>query len=94
MAAYIIVDVQITDASKYDEYRKWSSAAVLAHGAKVLARGGKTECLEGRTPGRIVVLEFPNFEAARVFYASPEYGRARLARADAAIMNMLIVDGV
>jgi len=94
MAAYIIADVQITDTVKYDEYRKWSSAAVTAHGARVLARGGKTECLEGRAPGRIVILEFPTFEAARAFYTSAEYGRAREARAGAAIMNMLIVDGV
>ena len=61
---------------------------------EILARGGATERLEGREPGRIVVLRFPTFQAARTFYDSPEYGRARSAREGAAVMNMLIVEGV
>ncbi len=93
MAAYIIADVEITNPAQYEEYRTWSSAAISAHRVKILVRGGRTERLEGREPGRIVVLAFPSFEAARDFYNSPEYGRARSVREGAAIMNMLIVEG-
>ncbi len=94
MAAYILADVNVTDPEQYAEYRKLSSAAFDAHGVKPLARGGRTVTLEGRDPGRIVVLEFPSVEAAQAFYDSPEYTKAREARKDAAVMNMIIVEGV
>jgi uncharacterized protein (DUF1330 family) len=94
MPAYILADVEITNPEKYNEYRKLSSAAFEVHGVKPLARGGATELLEGRTPGRIVVLPFESVAAAKAFYESPEYRKARAAREGAAIMNMLIVEGV
>ena len=50
--------------------------------------------LEGDgAPGRVVVLEFPSAQAARAFYDSPEYLAAREARAGAARMTMLLVEG-
>jgi uncharacterized protein (DUF1330 family) len=94
MAAYIIADVQITDPEQYAKYRELSSAAFKIHGVEPLARGGKTERLEGREPGRIVVLKFASMDAARSFYDSDEYKKARNAREHAAVMNMLIVEGV
>ncbi len=94
MPAYIVADVQITDPVQYEEYKKLSTAAMRAHGAEVLVRGGRVEPLEGRAPGRVVVLKFPSAHAARAFYDSPEYARARAARANAAIMNMFIVEGL
>ena len=94
MPAYIIADVQITDPVQYEEYRKWSSAAIKAHGVEVIARGGKTERLEGREPGRIVVLKFASMKAARDFYDADDYRKARDAREHAAVMNMIIVEGV
>ncbi len=93
MAAYIIADVQITDPVQYEEYRKWSSAAAKEHNAEFVVRGGKTERLEGREPGRIVILKFPSMEAARAFYDSDTYRKGRAAREHAAVMNMLIVEG-
>ena len=90
----IIADVQVTNAQQYEEYKKWSSVAMQAHGAQVLARGGHTETLEGDwQPARVVVLKFPSVAAARTFYDSPEYARARAARAGAAIMRMIVVEG-
>ena len=94
MAAYLIADVQVTDPVQYEEYRKWSSAAIKEHGVEIVVRGGKTERLEGREPGRIVVLKFASMDAARAFYDSDTYRKARNAREHAAVMNMLIVEGV
>jgi len=94
MAAYIIADVAVTDPVQYEDYKKLSSMAIEAHGVRVLARGGKTAVLEGRTPGRTVLLEFADHAAARRFYDSQEYQRAKSAREGAALMNMFIVDGV
>ena len=95
MSGYIIANVQVTNPAQYEEYKKWSSAAMQATGAEVCVRGGKLEVLEGDwTPERLVVLKFPTFEAAKAFYDTPEYMKAREARADAAIMRLVVVEGL
>jgi uncharacterized protein (DUF1330 family) len=94
-SAYIIANVTVTDPQQYEEYKKWSSAAMQAHGAEVCVRGGKAEVIEGDwQPERLVVLKFPSVEAAKKFDASPEYGKARAARQGAAVMRMVLVEGV
>lgn len=94
-SAYIIANVTVTDPQQYEQYKTWSSAAMQAHGAEVCVRGGAVEVLEGDWhPERLVVLKFPTLEAARRFNASPEYGKARAARQGAAVMRMILVEGV
>lgn len=94
-SAYIIADVNVTNPEQYEEYKKWSSAAMQAHSAEVCVRGGKIEVLEGDwAPTRLVIMKFPSVEAAKAFNASPEYGKARTARQGAAIMRMIVVEGV
>ncbi|MNW16759.1 hypothetical protein D3C71_2157240 [compost metagenome] len=65
-----------------------------AYDAKILVRGGESKHLEGREPGRTVVMEFPSMAAAQAFYDSWQYRRARNAREGAAVMNMFIVQGM
>ncbi len=94
-SAYIIANVAVTNPVQYEDYKKWSSAAMQAHGAEVCVRGGKVEVLEGDwTPDRLVILKFPSAEAARTFNGSPEYGKARASRQGAAVMRMVLVEGV
>lgn len=94
-SAYIIANVNVTNPVQYEEYKKWSSAAMQAHGAEVCVRGGKVQVLEGDwSPDRLVILKFPSVEAAKTFDASPEYGKARAARQGAAIMRMVVVEGL
>ncbi len=93
-SAYIIANVRITNPTQYEEYKKLSSAAMLAHGAQVCVRGGASEVLEGDwTPDRLVVLRFPSVDKARAFYNSTEYAKARAAREGAAVMRMVVVEG-
>ena len=95
MSGYIIANVQVTNPVQYEEYKKWSTAAMQATGAEVCVRGGKSEVLEGDwTPDRLVVLKFPTYEDAKAFYDAPEYLKAREARAGAAIMRMVVVEGL
>ena len=94
-AAYIIANVRVTNPEQYAEYRKFSIAAFEAHNAEVLVRGATVEVVEGDwVRDRVVVFKFPSVEAARRFYDSPEYGKARVARQGAAIMRLVIVEGV
>ena len=94
-SGYVIAHVEVTNPTQYEDYKKWSSLAMQAHGAEVCVRGGKVEVLEGDwAPQRLVILKFPTVEAAKTFDSSPEYGKARAARQGAAIMRMIVVEGV
>jgi uncharacterized protein (DUF1330 family) len=95
LVAYVIADVDVTDPVRYDNYRKLTPGAIAPYGGRFVVRGGEVAPLEGGwTPSRIVVIEFPSLEAARRFYDSPEYREARDARAGAANMRMIAVQGI
>jgi uncharacterized protein (DUF1330 family) len=91
---YIIANVEVTNPDQYAQYRPLSSVAVEAHGGTFIVRGGQSETLEGAFNSRTVVIEFPSFQAAQTFYHSAEYEAARHARAGAAQMNLMVVEGV
>jgi uncharacterized protein (DUF1330 family) len=92
-AGYIIANVNVTNPEQYDAYRKLSTEAATAHGAEFVVRGGQQKILEGNLHSRTVVLKFPSFAAAQAYYDSVEYSKARDARAGAALMNMIAVEG-
>ncbi len=92
---YLVVESKVTDPAAYENYKKLAAAAIEKHGGRYLVRGGKAEILEGpwSAPQRLVIVEFDSPELAKQFYDSPEYRAAREARAGAADMNMLVVEG-
>ncbi len=45
MAAYVIADIEITDAAAYERYRREVPAIIAAYGGRYLARGGTFEGL-------------------------------------------------
>lgn len=95
MAAYVIAEIDVTDPKGYEEYRKLGPPAVAAYGGKFVARGGKTEVLEGGwAPKRLVVLEFESVERAKEWWASNEYSAAKQVRQKTAVTNMIVVEGV
>jgi uncharacterized protein (DUF1330 family) len=95
MPAYVIVDVNITDAEAYEEYKKATPITLAAHGGKFIARGGSVEVLEGdRQPGRVVILEFESVEAAKKWWSSPEYEAPKALRQRASKASLIVVEGV
>ena len=95
MPALIIVDIEVTDPVRYEDYKKAASASIAAHGGRYLVRGGASEVLDGDwTPRRLVVLEFPTVEAAKGWRSSPEYAEAKAIRESCAHSNMIVVEGV
>lgn len=95
MPAYIIVDVNVTNPARYEDYKKLTPGSLLPYEGKFIVRGGKTETLEGGwTPGRMVVLEFPNAEKARAWWSSDGYAPAKTIRQSASITQMILVEGV
>ncbi len=95
MAAYIIVEMEVTDPVGILEYRKLAEASVKAHGGRFVVRGGRTEALEGGwEPKRIVVLEFPDAGQAKRWWKSKEYAEARIIRERNARTRMILAEGV
>ena len=94
MVAYVINDMDVTDAALLDDYKKLSPLTVAQYGGRFLARGGATEVLEGTwTPKRLVILEFPSVAQAKAWVNSAEYAPARRLRQKASRSNMVVIEG-
>ena len=95
-AAYLIVEMNVSDPERYREYMAAAPAAVKAAGGEYLVRGGRSETLEGDwQPHRVAVLRFPSFEAAKAFYDGEMYRQVRAKRAGATeYFNMVLAEGV
>ena len=95
MPAYLIVETDITDPERYEQYKAASPGAIAAAGGRFIARGGELAVLEGDWhPKRLVLVEFPDLETAKRFYESEEYRAAMKLREGAANLNMVAVEGV
>ncbi|MBP1140593.1 uncharacterized protein (DUF1330 family) [Pseudomonas sp. PvP009] len=94
MKAYWIAHVDVTDSQQYSEYTQRAHAAFELFGGRFLARGGRSEALEGRdTPQRTVIIEFESYEKAVACYRSPEYQHAMSHRQGASKAEIVIVEG-
>jgi uncharacterized protein (DUF1330 family) len=81
---YWIARVDVHDPEIYKSY---------VETAKFLARGGKTEVLEGQARARNVIIEFASLQDAHDCYHSPEYTKAREYRARAGEGEFVLVEG-
>ncbi len=94
MPAYVIADVQVTDPAAYEPYRPLAAASIARFGGHFVVRGGNAELLEGTpAPQRIVVIEFPDADAARRWYRSDEYQQALKIRQSASSGRLILVEG-
>ena len=95
MAAYVVLNIEVTDSARYPEYARAAGPTVAQYGGTYLARGGTAEALEGSvTPRRVVIIQFPSYERAKAWWDSEEYRAPKSVRQSAAISDTLIVDGV
>ena len=95
MAGYVIVELDVTDPEKFEEYRKLVPPIIEMYGGEYIVRGGETQVLEGDwDPKRIVVLKFESVQRVMEFMNSEEYAPVKQIRLDSANSNVLVVDGV
>ena len=95
MPAYFIVDIDITDPTAFEEYRKAVPATVEKYGGQFLVRGGRLEVVEGSwRPKRVVVTEFPSLEQGKRWYDSEEYRALKALRLRISKGNVILVEGV
>jgi uncharacterized protein (DUF1330 family) len=95
MSAYVIALVKVTDPERYEDYRRLVPPTIAAFGGRFVARGGRTEVLEGTlSPGRVVIVEFPTFERAKAWWSSAEYSEAKAIRQATSDGTLIVVEGV
>jgi uncharacterized protein (DUF1330 family) len=94
MSAYVIANVDVHDPDAYQAYRSRTGAIVERHGGRFIVRGGNVHHLEGEPwAHRLVVIQFPDLEAAKNFYNSPEYQEIIPLRTGVSNGALLIVEG-
>jgi uncharacterized protein (DUF1330 family) len=96
MAAYVISEVEILDESFADRYRTLAAASIEEHGGRYLVRGAVPDAVEDEIlpRRRLVIVEFPDMDTARRWYASSAYAEALALRDRALTRRLLFVEGV
>lgn len=90
---YWVACVDVRDADAYQKYRAALAAPFQKFGATFLTRGGKSELVEGKLRARVIVIEFPSYQAALDCYNSPDYQAAKKVRLDASAADLIILEG-
>jgi uncharacterized protein (DUF1330 family) len=90
---YAIVLLDVRDHGLYVEYARRATEIEGRYGGRAVVAGEAAEVVEGVWPsGRVVVLEFPSLQAARDWYADPDYRDLIPMRHRAAASHMLFME--
>lgn len=94
-AGYVIAQISVTDATRYEDYKSGAGASITAFGGQFLVRAGQTEAVEGGPLGeRVAVIAFDSFERAAAWYGSPDYATPLAIRKESANATVWITEGV
>ena len=94
MKGYVVcVYKTISSEEKLKEYAVKAKVAVEKYKGKFLIRGGKTKTNEGKKSPRTVVIEFPSYEEANLFYNSKEYQKAHEVLKDHVVRHHQTIEG-
>ena len=95
MKTYLINHLRIPGDVPNNEglsYLESVEATVAPYGGRWLAQGPADVVVEGAWPGSVVLMEFPNREAATAWYNSPAYTAIRPLRTNNAISDLILID--
>lgn len=94
MTAYLFATIDVQDAEGYEAYKSTVPALIKGHGGRYIVRGGERDMVEGNWPaGRIVVLEFPDWDSANAFADDPAYAPVAAIRHATTTSHIWIVEG-
>ncbi len=96
MPAYMIVTAAIHDRDKFvSGYGAAAAKLIEQFGGEYLLRGPGAECLEGDfgDGASMVISKWPDRDAVKAFWNSPEYAEAKKLREGLADVQVLVIDG-
>ena len=95
MKGYVVaVYEEINDLELLKKYAEKASIALKKYSGKIIIRGGKSKCKEGKPSPRTVIIEFSSINDAEIFYKSNEYQEAKKILGNSVKRNYQIVEGV
>ena len=94
MSAYIIARINVTDPEDYKAYANQTVALAEKAGGRFLVKGGMQTQLEGNSPDRHVIIEFPDHETALAWYNSDAYRRILPIALSSSERDIVVVDGI
>jgi uncharacterized protein (DUF1330 family) len=95
MAAYALAHLRTPQINaEVLEYIERIQATMDPLGGRFLVHGATVDVIEGSWPGTVGILEFPDADAARAWYASPAYQEILPLRTNNIDGDTIIVDGV
>jgi uncharacterized protein (DUF1330 family) len=95
MPAYMIVTAKIADRDAFiNGYGAAAAKLVAQFGGKYVLRGPGAELLEGGfgDGASMVISEWPDKDAAKAFWNSPEYAEAKKLREGVADCQVLLIE--
>ena len=90
---YWVVSADVSDTEVWKLYIAENAKAFRKYGARFLARGGKSNVVEGHGRSRVVVIEFKDYTTALDCYRSPEYAKAMALRKDKGVADIIVTEG-
>ena len=94
MTAYVVFQEDIHDHAAFETYKQMSPDSIQKFGGHFIVRGGPIETLEGEfNHERMVVIAFPDADAARLWHQSADYADARSLRQKISSGIAVIVEG-
>ena len=94
MKGYVVcIYKSISNESVLKEYATKAMIAVEKYKGKFLVKGGKKITTEGEESPRTVVIEFPSFSQAEIFFYSEEYQKAHEILKGVAVRHHQIIEG-
>jgi len=91
--AYIIAEVDVTDAAVYQTYVDRNTPIVQSAGGRFLSRGENLAALDGMAPKRFAIFQFDNMEKAKAYRDSAAYKELIPVRDRSSKYRSFIVEG-
>jgi uncharacterized protein (DUF1330 family) len=95
MTAYVMAHVHATNfGPEIVDYLRNVDATMQPFGGRFVVHGGPVDAVEGDLSGDLIIIEFPDLDAARGWYNSPAYLEIRHLRTGNTTADTIIFDGL
>lgn len=95
MSAYAIATLRnVRMGPDIVRYLEHIDGTLAPFSGRFIVHGGPKTILEGSWPGDVVVIAFPDLEAARAWYSSAEYRSIKSLRTDHSDTDVILIAGV
>jgi uncharacterized protein (DUF1330 family) len=90
---YAVVSLTVTDKESLAAYGAQAGAALAKHGGKIASASAAPERIEGEAtlPNRVVILEFPDKDAAHAWINDPELQEVHALRNASGTCNIVLL---